>query len=87
MFQNPGIFESLLSQPGHPTFVENMYMLDHNHDIIGHDVFKESSGPGRLALFKVLKAYSIYNTVDGYQQSFYPIAVMLVGALEFGHNL
>jgi len=78
MSQNPGIFENLLSQPGDPIYIENIHR-DLYRDILQHEMFKEVSGPGRLALFQVLKAFSIYNTVNGYQQGFAPIAVVLVG--------
>ena len=41
-------------------------------------MFTETNGPGQVELFRVLKAYSILNPVDGYFQGQAPVAAMLV---------
>lgn len=79
MSENPGFFDQLVSQPGKPRNMEQI-RKDLNR-LFNHEMFKNPSGHGQAELFRVLKAYSIYNPVDGYRQEHGRIAAMLVNAL------
>jgi hypothetical protein len=48
----------------------------------GHVLFRERQGPGQQQLFKVLKAYSIYNPRIGYCQGMAFISALLLMYLE-----
>ena len=77
MLQNPGKYDDLISRSGNLECLESI-RLDLDRTFPGHEMFKDSSSPGQVGLFKVLKAYSIYNPVDGYAQEYACVAGMLV---------
>lgn len=79
MSENPGIFDRLVSRSGKPKCLGQI-RKDLNR-LFHHEMFKVPSGHGQTELFRVLKAYSIYNPVDGYRQEHGRIAAMLVSAL------
>jgi len=77
MKQNVGVFEDLVAQPGDPKWIDDI-KKDLHRQFPLHEMFQDSDGPGQAELFRVLKAYSILNPVDGYFQGHAPIASMLI---------
>ncbi|KAK4015015.1 TBC1 domain family member 10A [Daphnia magna] len=77
MEKNKGVFDELLSQPGDPKWLDDI-RKDLHRQFPMHEMFADSNGPGQVELFRVLKAYTILNPVDGYFQGQAPVAAMLV---------
>eukprot|EP00118_Oscarella_pearsei_P007400 m.35998 g.35998 ORF g.35998 m.35998 type:complete len:986 (+) comp32201_c1_seq2:207-3164(+) len=58
---------------------EQVIQWDINRTFPGHDFFKDKQGEGQAALYKISKAYSVYDTEVGYCQGLsFLIAVLLL---------
>lgn len=74
---NKGRFEEYLKQEGDPRWVDDI-SKDLHRQFPFHEMFKARGGHGQEDLFRVLKAYTIHNPVDGYCQAQAPIAAILL---------
>lgn len=70
-------FHELEMQPGDPRWIEDI-KKDLHRQFPFHEMFMNSQGHGQEDLFRILKAYSIINPVDGYCQAQAPIAAILL---------
>lgn len=81
MIQNPGKFMDLLSQPGDPEVLQRINSNINEH-VVYINILQDSNAPYspilRDALYKVIKAYSIFNPVEGYYPALGQIALVLV---------
>eukprot|EP01117_Protostelium_nocturnum_P013269 TRINITY_DN4941_c1_g1_i3.p1 TRINITY_DN4941_c1_g1~~TRINITY_DN4941_c1_g1_i3.p1 ORF type:complete len:1016 (-),score=462.63 TRINITY_DN4941_c1_g1_i3:38-3085(-) len=73
--KNVGKYQELLTQPS--TWVEQID-LDVNRSARNHVQFKDRFGTGQVALFNVLKAYSVYDKEVGYCQGMSDMAAFLL---------
>ncbi|KAF2075003.1 hypothetical protein CYY_003699 [Polysphondylium violaceum] len=71
---NPNLFETLVNQHSSSEVVID---LDVNRAFRGNIFFRERYGVGQVALFNVLKVYSLYDTTVGYTQGMSSIASVL----------
>lgn len=74
--QNKHKFHELEAQSGDPRWVDDI-QKDLHRQFPFHEMFM-NKGHGQEDLFRVLKAYSILNPVDGYCQAQAPIAAILL---------
>ena len=58
---------------------------DINRTFPAHDYFRESGGVGQDALFKISKAYAVYDEEIGYCQGFSFLAAALVLHVRIAH--
>jgi len=72
--RNPNLFETLVNQHSPSEVVID---LDVNRAFRGNIFFRERYGVGQVALFNVLKVYSLYDTTVGYTQGMSSIASVL----------
>ncbi|XP_070571936.1 TBC1 domain family member 10B-like [Ptychodera flava] len=77
MDKNKGKFDEIDAMPGDPRWVDEIER-DIHRQFPWHEMFAERGGYGQQDLFRVLKAYSIYNPRDGYCQAMAPIAAVLL---------
>ncbi|XP_006825633.1 TBC1 domain family member whacked-like [Saccoglossus kowalevskii] len=77
MERNKGKFDEIDAMPGDPRWVDDI-QKDLDRQFPWHEMFAERGGYGQQDLFRVLKAYSIHNTRDGYCQAMAPIAATLL---------
>lgn len=70
-------FHELEMQSGDPRWIEDI-KKDLHRQFPFHEMFMNSQGHGQEDLFRILKAYSIINPVDGYCQAQAPIAAILL---------
>jgi hypothetical protein len=76
---NEGIYQNCLKQPSvHVKQID----LDINRCYRDNKVFQQRYGKGQVALFNVLKAYSVYNPVLGYCQGMATITAMFLLYLQ-----
>ncbi|XP_071946290.1 uncharacterized protein [Antedon mediterranea] len=76
MEKNKLVFAELDAQKGDPKWVDQIEK-DLDRQFPFHEMFAKGGG-GQQDLFRILKAYSIYNPRDGYCQAQAPIAAVLV---------
>jgi hypothetical protein len=74
--KNPTCFQELLTQEGQTQCIDDI-RKDVHRQFPSHEIFSEN-GHGQEDLFRVLKAYSIFNPSDGYCQAHAPIAATLL---------
>uniref|UniRef100_T1J5D5 Rab-GAP TBC domain-containing protein n=1 Tax=Strigamia maritima TaxID=126957 RepID=T1J5D5_STRMM len=77
MDQNVHKFEELEMQPGDPKWIDDI-QKDLHRQFPFHEMFMSSQGHGQEDLFRILKAYSVLNPIDGYCQAQAPIAAILL---------
>lgn len=70
-------FLELDSQPGDPKWVEDI-SKDLHRQFPFHEMFMNRDGHGQEDLFRILKAYSVFNPDVGYCQAQAPIAAILL---------
>lgn len=75
--QNKHRFYELENQPGDPRWIDDI-RKDLHRQFPFHEMFMNSQGHGQEDLFRILKAYSVLNPVDGYCQAQAPIAAILL---------
>lgn len=86
MSQNPGKFMELVSQPGDP---EVLHRISSNIDshVVLINIQKDHNVPYspilQDALYKVLKAYSVLNPIEGYYPAHGQIALILVSITHY----
>ncbi|XP_055694923.1 TBC1 domain family member whacked [Lutzomyia longipalpis] len=73
----PNLYEELLKMPGNQQYIEEI-RKDQHRQFPFHEMFLDEEKPGRIELFNVLKAYSIFNPQIGYCQAQAPIAAFLL---------
>lgn len=69
--------QELDNQKGDPKWVE-IIVKDLDRQFPFHEMFREKGGTGQQDLFRLLKAYSLYNPRDGYCQAMAPVAGVLL---------
>lgn len=74
--RSPGVFGKLLTTVY--TNVDLEIMRDLNRTFPNHIYFHQRQGPGQLALYHVLKAYSVYDAKVGYVQGMGFVAAVLL---------
>ncbi|EDO39400.1 predicted protein [Nematostella vectensis] len=74
--QNPNLFEDLASKPS-PEW-ENTIEKDLCRVFPYHEQFTDTGGQGQKDLFRVLKAYSLYDSHTGYCQAMAPVVAVLL---------
>ena len=62
---------------GDPKWLE-IIQKDLDRQFPFHEMFASRDGHGQQDLFRILKAYSIYNPRDGYCQAQAPVAAVLL---------
>ncbi|XP_019618915.1 PREDICTED: TBC1 domain family member 10A-like isoform X1 [Branchiostoma belcheri] len=77
MEANPGKFDEMDKLAGDPVWVE-VIEKDLHRQFPFHEMFCARGGHGQQDLYRILKAYSIYNPVDGYCQAQAPVAAVLL---------
>ncbi|XP_071850227.1 uncharacterized protein [Apostichopus japonicus] len=77
MEKNKLTFQELDKQKGDPKWVE-IIVKDLDRQFPFHEMFREKGGTGQQDLFRLLKAYSLYNPRDGYCQAMAPVAGVLL---------
>ncbi|XP_066304422.1 TBC1 domain family member 10A-like isoform X2 [Branchiostoma lanceolatum] len=77
MEANPGKFDEMDKMAGDPVWVE-VIEKDLHRQFPFHEMFCARGGHGQQDLYRILKAYSIYNPVDGYCQAQAPVAAVLL---------
>ncbi|XP_069776082.1 TBC1 domain family member 10A-like [Narcine bancroftii] len=77
MQQNNNIFKILDDAPGDRHYLDAIEK-DLHRQFPFHEMFVSREGTGQQNLFRVLKAYSIYNPQDGYCQAQGPLAAVLL---------
>lgn len=77
MDHNKGRFESYLQQTGDSRCIDDI-KKDLHRQFPFHEMFQAKGGHGQDDLFRILKAYTIHNPVDGYCQAQAPIAAILL---------
>ncbi|XP_023658620.1 TBC1 domain family member 10A-like [Paramormyrops kingsleyae] len=75
--QNKGKFEELDAQPGDPKWMD-VIEKDLHRQFPFHEMFVSRGGHGQKDLYRVLKAYTIYQPEEGYCQAQAPIAAVLL---------
>lgn len=75
--QNKGKFEELDAMPGDTKWID-VIEKDLDRQFPFHEMFATKGGNGQQDLFRILKAYSIYNPRDGYCQGQAPVAAVLL---------
>uniref|UniRef100_A0A1L8DVD1 Putative ypt/rab gtpase activating protein n=1 Tax=Nyssomyia neivai TaxID=330878 RepID=A0A1L8DVD1_9DIPT len=73
----PTLYEELLKMPGNQQYIEEI-RKDQHRQFPFHEMFLDEDKPGRIELFNILKAYSIFNPQIGYCQAQAPIAAFLL---------
>lgn len=76
MEHNPGKFDEYLEAPGDPRCIDDI-KKDLHRQFPLHEMFM-AKGYGQEDLFRILKAYTVHNPVDGYCQAQAPIAAVLL---------
>ena len=71
------IFQELDEMEGKHKWVE-IISKDLNRQFPFHEMFCKRGGHGQQDLFRILKAYSLYNPRDGYCQGQAPVAAVLL---------
>eukprot|EP00210_Caulerpa_lentillifera_P007743 g7389.t1 len=77
--RNPGQYHQLLRQP---CLVEGGITEDLHRTLPNHVLFSEPGGEGQKALFRILKAYSIFDTAVGYAPGTASIVAILLIVME-----
>lgn len=77
MEHNRGRFDEYLKQTADPRWIDDI-QKDLHRQFPFHEMFVARGGHGQEDLFRVLKAYTIHNPVDGYCQAQGPIAAVLL---------
>lgn len=75
--KHPGLYETLCQKPGNVKYVDDI-RKDLHRQFPQHEMFVTEDRPGQQELFSVLKAYTIWNSKDGYCQAQAPIAAFLL---------
>ncbi|XP_022102124.1 TBC1 domain family member 10A-like [Acanthaster planci] len=75
--QNKARWQELDSSEGDPKWIE-VIQKDLDRQFPFHEMFASRDGHGQQDLFRILKAYSIYNPRDGYCQAQAPVAAVLL---------
>ncbi|XP_033627938.1 carabin-like [Asterias rubens] len=75
--QNKASWEELDTMEGDPKWLE-IIQKDLDRQFPFHEMFASRDGHGQQDLFRILKAYSIYNPRDGYCQAQAPVAAVLL---------
>ena len=78
MTKHPGAFNRYLSEPGEAKWIDDI-QKDLHRNFPNHELFGGTyERIGQSELFKVLKAYTVYNPTEGYCQAQAPIAAALL---------
>lgn len=78
MTKHSGAFNRYLSEPGDPKWIDDI-QKDLHRNFPNHELFGGTyERIGQSELFKVLKAYTVYNPTEGYCQAQAPIAAALL---------
>ncbi|XP_072889754.1 uncharacterized protein [Hemitrygon akajei] len=77
MDQNPGKFEELDRQPGDPKWLD-IIEKDLHRQFPFHEMFALRGGHGQQDLYRILKAYTVYQPDEGYCQAQAPVAAVLL---------
>lgn len=77
MEHNAGRFDAYLAETGNPKFIDDI-QKDLYRQFPFHELFMARGGSGQEDLFRVLKAYTVHNPVDGYCQAQAPLAAVLL---------
>ena len=78
MAKQPGSFEEFVHAQGEQRWIDDI-QKDLHRNFPTHELFGGTyERIGQSELFKVLKAYSVYNPIEGYCQAQAPIAAALL---------
>ncbi|XP_059815907.1 TBC1 domain family member 10A-like [Hypanus sabinus] len=77
MDQNPGKFEELDRQLGDPKWLD-IIEKDLHRQFPFHEMFALRGGHGQQDLYRILKAYTVYQPDEGYCQAQAPVAAVLL---------
>jgi len=79
--ENEGIYEKYISQ-----YVDNVTLnqidIDIHRSLRNHVLYVERFGPGQISLFRILRAYSVYDPEVGYCQGMSDITAFLLLYIE-----
>ncbi|XP_062841005.1 TBC1 domain family member 10B-like [Trichomycterus rosablanca] len=77
LLANPNKFEELDRQPGEPKWLD-IIEKDLHRQFPFHEMFAARGGHGQQDLYRILKAYTIYQPDEGYCQAQAPVAAVLL---------
>ena len=78
MAANPGLYDDLAYNHHCPSKTEQQIRLDQRRTFVDHLFFRDPRRDGQQALFRVLRAYAVYNHKVGYCQGLSYVAGMFL---------